>query len=232
MSEFKTALFVGAIGGMLVAPFVLLVAWLPLRRKSEADEISHEQRMAVLRNTAIVVVLAVAGISGAYLVFNEEGALPTESSFGGGMGGGGTMPGGTAALPDLPAEVAGLAQSRLITGAEAADGVASMNPGGQFPVAGAIIGTYAGDGATADVRVLALPAPEMAQADVQTMVQMFSGGQMLLGKAKEVSPGVYRTDGPSSSNYFFASGSNVWWVEASTPELAEQALAQIQQLAG
>lgn len=230
MSELKTAFFVGAIGGMLAAPFILLIAWLPLRRKSEADEVTHAERVAVLRNTIIIVALVFLGISGAYLVFNEEGALPTEDSVFGVPGGMGDAP--AVAVPALPADLAGLPQTQTLAGQEAMTAVGSMNPGGQFPVSGAVMATY-GDGDEAvEVRVAVLPAPDMATANVDTLVQMFSGGQMLLGKAKEVQPGVYRTEGPETVNYFFAAGSQVWWVEASDPATAERGLEAARGIAG
>lgn len=235
MSDFKTALFIGALAAMVSAPFVLLIAWLPLRRKAEDDEVSHAERMAVLRNTLVAIVLVGAATTGAYLVFNEEGTGgPVEATgTGGGMGVppgmGGTT--GSASLPGFPETLAGLPQTEVVSGDQASARLVTMNPGGQFPVSAAQVTTYAEGEDSVEVRVIILPSPEMAQADVDSLVSAFSSGQMVVGAPEEVGDGVYRSESPAGINYYFASGPGVWWVASADGKLAEKALEDVKALA-
>jgi pilus assembly protein TadC len=87
VSNWLTAILVGGIVAMFVSPFILLVAWLPMRRKAAGEEVSRRERMAVLRNAGIALLAVVVVVAAGFLLLRKD-APPAPPPTPPGMSGG------------------------------------------------------------------------------------------------------------------------------------------------
>lgn len=238
MPQWLTALLVGGIVGVGLAPIVLAFAWLPMRRKAADEEVTQQQRMQILRNTGLALLAIIIAVAVAFTMLRRE---PTNDATAGSIDGmlaanmpdgmpDANMPGSSSTDVALPSRLAGLPLSDELTGAQAVQQVASMHPS-EIPVATAVVGSYKGDGHEATVWAAFTSAPEMAGAMSDQMSQAIATGNTPFGKPQQMADGVWKLEGMGQVHYFFHAGTGVWWVSAD-PSLAERSLDQVRTAAG
>lgn len=219
MGDWLTAMLVGGIVGLGVAPLILVFAWLPMRRKSEGDEVTVAHRMAILRNTALAIVAVVIITSVGFMVLKKDAPADTG------------MPGmAMPSAPHVPYELAGVPLVQTLTGDQALQQIASIHQS-DISVVDAVIGYYKGGGHEATVWASVTPAAEMARLMDQQMAEAIGGGNTPFSAPEQISGGVWKVEGMGQVHYFFAAGNGVWWVSAD-PRLAERSLAQTEAAAG
>lgn len=232
MSDWASAMLIGGIVAVGMSPIILIFAWLPMRRKSAGDEVTPQQRMAVLRNTAIALIL-VAVIAASGFMILRKSAPPADTTMESagmpGMGSGGGTASHTS-VPQIPGKLAGLPLAETLTGQDALRQIDSMHPS-QFPVSDAVVGYYKGMGHEATIWVAVTPAESMGPAMSQAMASAISGGNTPFGEPQQMGGGVWRMEGMGQVHYFFPSGGSVWWLSADGP-LADRSLEQTRAAAG
>ncbi|MCJ7832692.1 MAG: hypothetical protein MUP92_04510 [Actinobacteria bacterium] len=235
MNDWMRALLIGGIVGMGLAPIVLLVVYIPYSRRPADEEVSPEERMAVLKRAAIAIFIIVGVAAGVFLWLDRGAPDPNATAPGiGGTSGGMPGAGGTqmddggftsqTSVPSLPDRIAGLDKVSELTGDAALQQVATMHPS-EFPLTGAIVGNYQGKGGKATMWVAVNPSDAMAPAMAEQMATAIGGGETPFTEPIQVQPGVYESEGLGQMHYFFAAGNGVWWLSVDPP-LAEKALQQ------
>jgi hypothetical protein len=235
MPQWLTALLVGGIVAVGLAPFVLAFAWLPMRRKAVDEEVTREQRLAILRNTGLAMLGIVLIVAVAFTVLRKEPATGSATGSAAGMPGG--MPGGMpaqgqgqASVPDLPPRLAGVPLAETLTADQALQQVTAFLPS-QFPLSGAVVGNYKNGDHESQIWVASTDADAMASAMAEQMAAAIAGGDTPFGMPQQMGGGVWKLQGFGQTQYFFASGNQVWWVSAD-PSLAEKSLGQVRAAAG
>lgn len=235
MNDWMRALLIGGVVGMGLAPIVLLVIYLPYSRRPAGEEVSSEERMAVVKRAAIAIGVIVIASTGVFMWLDRGApdpgvAAPGIGGTSGGMpGAGGTqMDGGgftsETSVPSLPAKIAGLDMVSELTGDAALQQIATMHPS-EFPVTGAVVGDYQGKDGKATMWVAVNPSDAMAPAMADQMATAIGGGQTPFSQPVETQPGVWMSEGLGQVHYFFAAGNGVWWLSVDPP-LAKGALQQ------
>jgi hypothetical protein len=241
MSDFSRALLIGGIVGLGLSPFILAIAWLPMRRRSADEEVSPEQRKAVLRNVIVGVVVVVAVAAGGFWFLEKHstegnttgamsGGMPGGAPGIGGpnMSGGGSMP--QMAMPQLPQSLAGVPLVDTLTGDDALQQVDSMHPS-EFPLSGATVGYYKNADHESTMWVAMTPSEQMGPAMSASMADAIGNNDTPFGTPQQMDGGVWKLEGLGQVHYFFPAGASVWWISADK-DVAAKSLAQAQQAAG
>lgn len=243
MNDWMRALLIGGVVAMGLAPIVLLIVYVPLARRPAGEEVSRDERMAVLRR-AVVAIAVIGGLATGAFFWLDRGApdpgvtAPGIGGTSGGMPGAGGaemgempgvggQPGGftsQTSVPSLPGKLAGLGKVDEVTGDAALQQIETMHPS-EFPLTGAVVGTYEGKQGNATLWIAVNPSDAMAPAMAEQMADAIGGGDTPFSEPVEIDPGVWMSEGMGQVHYFFAAGNGVWWLSVDPP-LAREALQQ------
>jgi hypothetical protein len=200
-----------------------------MRRKAADEEVTKQQRLAILRNTSLALLAIVLVVAVAFTILRKEPATGSVTGSAAGMPGG--MPaGGTTSVPDLPLKLAGVPLEETLTADQAMQQVTAFLPS-QFPLSGAVVGNYKNGDHESQVWVAATDADAMASAMAEQIAAAIAGGNTPFGTPQQMDGGIWKLQGFGQIQYFFASGNQVWWVSAD-PSLAGRSLVQARAVAG
>ena len=215
-------LFLVGVAVIGLSPLALGAAY--LLRRGRTDE-GGPGRTGVRGVAALLLVLAAVSFAGAWWL--RGAAAPGSATAHVDAGGPGLAGAATTALP---ASLAGLRRTAVVTGAEAVRSVEALH-GRRLPVVTAEIAEYAGGRAT--VWMSRSDRPRAARALVERMARGIAGGGSPFSAPSAVAGerGVWATEGMGQVHYFFARGPAVWWLSADEA-VAERALAELLEVAG
>ena len=243
MNQWMRALLIGGVVAMGLAPIVLLIVYVPLSRRPAGEEVPREERLAVLKR-AVAAIVVIGVIATGVFFWLDRGApdpgvaAPGIGGTSGGMPGAGgadmgEMPGmdgesggftSQTSVPSLPIKLAGLDKVAELTGDAALQQIETMHPN-EFPLTGAVVGTYEGKGTRAMMWIAVNPSEGMAPAMAAQMADAIGGEETPFSEPVEIEPGIWKSEGMQQVHYFFAEGNGVWWLSVD-PSVAEQALRQ------